>query len=511
VADPQPLKWLFEIYDKMSGPGKQITVTMTAVDKALQNVTASTVKLESKGGDSLKGFAGHFALISAGVQVAVGALEELGEKIFQIGSSFIQSTISAIGFEQQSKVAFTALTGSATQANEILQETKRFALDAALPLKTVEDAYRSLLLGGIRKDNIRVVLEASADISNLQGTGAAGTAAIAQTFAGIKSMGQLTGRSLAAFKGAIDFDVLAEKLGHAGVGFTGLKKILSESPVGADKGIVAILETIAARTGAVGGVTKKFADTIPGTIERIKTGWEEMLGGFADSPAFTTLQASFAKLARYFDPFTEEGKKTQVLVTKLLDTITKLVDKVLADPDAIGKFFTTAYDTANKLIGVIEPIAKAFGFIWDHKEAIGAGVAANAVGGPVAAIAAAGLVESARGAAEIKAELGNKGFSQREQSEFTGKGLERFAEGGYVDTPRVAHVGEVPEWIIPVSKMRSASPGGGGGVVINLSQQITVEGANKRDAEETGHIIARVSQGDLQPALEAMMLSLGVA
>ncbi len=499
--DPSPLKWIFEIYDKMSGPAKQIATSLGTVDKALDKATISTKKLESVGGDSLAKFAGKFALIFEAVHIAVDAIGSLISKTAELGVEFYRSAVEAAGFEQQSRIAFEVLTGSAKAANETLEETKRFALDAALPLQTVEQAYRNLLLGGVRKENIGLVLSASADIANLQGTGASGAAAISQVFADIKSKGQLTGRNLLAFQGAVDFDVLAAKLGHAGVGFRGLQKILSEAPVSADAGIVGILQAISEKTGAVGSTTQKFAETIPGIIQRVKTGWDEILGQLADSPAFETLRQSLSRLARYFDPFTAEGKKTGDLVAKILTQMTGLIDELIANPDAISNLFDNAYTTANKLLDVVGPIAKLLGYSSD--------VALHPIESVKEAFTHKALNAANAAADELSPDLSAQMQSTGADYAKIAGGYPAHGTGGHFSTPHLAIVGDKPEWIIPDSQVRRG--GGAGGVIINISQNISVSGGSAKDAEDTGHIIARVSQADLQSALEGMALSLGLA
>lgn len=473
----------------MSGPASAMAKSLGVVDKGLTQVERSAKSLESAGGGSMNAFADRIAIVTVGLQALVEVVAESVKKVAELGVGFFKAGLEATGLEEQSQLAFGVLLRSAEKGNAVLEETRRFALQAATPLEAVQQAYKNLLLGGVRQENLHLLVEAASDISKIQGTGTGGLISIADSFANITSKGVLAGRNLLAFQGIIDEKVLAKGLGRAGENFIQLQKSLQTSPVSADKAIPALLDAIAARLGGpLGQYSKEFAVTTGGALDRIAIGWRELLGNLDKAPEFSAFRTGLENLTKYFDPDSPQGKKLAAGMTRIFDSMLKVLDQVLSDPGSLERFFNSAIDAANNLSKAIGPIASLLGGIVDAFN--GAGM----------------LIDKIHGRGQKLEEL------SPELNGPTGDDLPNIpvhGSGGYFDKPHLAIVGDKPEYIIPASQV-SKGGGGAGVITMNLTQHITVNGA-VGDGDETGHRIAMVSQGDLQSAFEQMAQAMGAA
>lgn len=355
MPDNRPLTWTWRLEDQVSGTARTINGTLTLVDSTLKNVGKAADALGT--GRGAAKFAAEFTIVADIVHKVEQVLTELPRKIAELTSEFAKATIEAASFDEQTEISLKYLLGSSAQAKTVLDESKRFALEAGLPFKTIAQEYRNLIMGGVKPINVPIVLQAASDVSAMRGEGAAGIASYAQAFSNIASQGQLTGRALMQFKGVLDFKTLAAELGHAGAGFRDLQRILTESPVSSDRGIQAILNSIAAKEGGVlGQVTKDFGDTIPGIIQKIKTGWELMLGSVSQAPEFGAFRAALSHVADMFNPLTKAGKELQGQVAGLATHILTLITKAIEHPEAIANLFKAAMNSAQGLLNVVQGI-----------------------------------------------------------------------------------------------------------------------------------------------------------
>lgn len=478
---PSPLTWLFQLHDGMSGPAKTIAGNLGEVQQASEGLGASIIKLAE----------------------GVG-LERLVEKVADLGKEFISEVFHANEFATRTKVSLEVLTGSAEKASDVFEESRRVAVALGVPLEQVASSYKALLLGGESATNLQVVTKAAADLAALKG---GSIQEWAQAFADIQSKGDLAGRSLIAFKGALDFDVLAKKLGFATHGYEQLAKALTASPVAAHKGIEAILQTIAVKEGgAIETISAKLADTFGGTIASIK---EEMLGVFEfdstnspilgflhdvrdalrpEGPLVKQIREGIAGVVTGFSEFVKSGDFSATVrdmtasLGALADTL-KLITwplRQLVDLKAKLNEYNrvqTGIDEAQALRARQDEELRVLELQKDF-------AAKSAAGIPTGFAADLGIAAPPIGAHPHRAEA--------------------FAEGGVVNRPTLAVVGEAGEreYIIPEHKM------GGASVSVSMPIYVTVQGLS---TEETGRKIAEIAAAHLQPVWDTLAEQMGTS
>ena len=131
---------------------------------------------------------------------------------------------------------------------------------------------------------------------------------------------------------------MAHRLGAGS--FAQLRESLTKSPIDAASGLNAVLLTLQEQTkGVFGALTAKDADTVTGSLDKIKTGWEEMLESFNESPEWGDLREDVKELARYFDPATKEGKEFKEELHEILSSAEKLFHEFMANKETGSAFF----------------------------------------------------------------------------------------------------------------------------------------------------------------------------
>lgn len=465
---------MMELQDRISGPAKTIVQNLEQVGEHAQQAHASIKN------------------IAEGV-----GIERLGEKLLEVGKEFVSEVFEANRFAERTKIAFGVLEGSASQANEVFEQTRRFAVAAGLPLEQVADSYKALRLGGVKAPDIEPILNAAADLAAL-GPKGVGMEAYVQTFADIQSKGDLAGRSLAAFKGVIDFDSLAKKLGFATHGYEQLAKALTAAPVSAGKGINALLATLAEKEGGVlGTVQKQLGETFSGTVTSIKG---ELLGLFEFDSSGSPVLEFLHQLRDSLNPGSPFMKGVLAGVDAFLAGLGPLMGpsgmpgliQSMKDGSIVGAGFRDTMGSIGAVLATVADLLKMVvkgydllihGVDWGYlKEQLG--------GGTVAGYAKKTVSEN-----------------PLLQTALLASGVPAFAEGGHVDGPTLALVGDGGEGesIVPDSKMGSAH------ATLNLEQHFHVTNSGGVDVSELARTLHSIGLGDLQGALDTLAQQMGAA
>jgi hypothetical protein len=502
------LSWVFDLKDGMSGPAKSMVINLTLVQKATEGA--------KKSAQSASVSFGSLAKSMGLVAVARGALN--------LAEDFASAVFEANKFAERSKIAFEVLTGSASQAKETFEESRRVAIALGVPLEGVATAYRELLLGGERVENLQTVTKAASDLAAL---GGGSIESWAQAFADIKSKGELAGRSLMQFKGVIDFDVLARKLGFATHGFKALVTQLSAAPVSAQKGIQGLLDAIAAKQGGtLQTVSQRLANTFSGTVQSIK---DELLSLFefdsADSPVLEFLHGVRDAL-KPGGPLVRDIKAGAVAFMEGLGLIKGEGGfddfvKSLKDGTVLGDHFKeTMHDigaSTHYLVKALELAAKGVAAVGSAFESVGKISYAWTRGGLGSGVELtqeareqlweaqhpdSGLSSGMRGS--IRSSMSGPSLAEE-----LAAGIPGHAEGGIVTRPHIAMVGETgPEAIVPLSSGMRGS-GLGARINLNLEQHFHVYGADGAPARELAGDLHALGVGDFQGALDTLASMMG--
>lgn len=502
---PEPLTWVFQIRDQMSGPAKQIVINLNAVVKATDDVKKKTKEAGHSMGDVFKGI----------------GLERVAEKVLEVGKHLVESVIDMNRFATQTKIAFEVMLGSAGLANETFLEAKRVAFELGAPVEQVAASYKEMLSAGESVDNLQAVAKAASDLSHFEG---GSIESWTKAFSNILGKGELGGRSLAAFVGAVDFDVLAKKLGLTTHGYKELTQTLQKTPVSAFKGVQAILQTLQeSEAGKIGTISKKVADTFSGTITSIKEQFMDLFEfDSGDSPVLEFLHGvrDALKPGSPLIMGIREGAKSFMEGLGIMTGPGGFEDlvKSLKDGSVLGGHFKeTMHD-----------LGRAVHYLVQGLELAAKGIAA--VGSAFSAIDKVGY-------AWMRGHLGSGVDMSQEAREFIWakehpdstfasgmKGQIRsslppeepslqetlaaaiqvphMASGGRVTGPTLALIGEggEPETVVPDSKLG----GMGARINLNLEQHFHVHGSEEAPVRELAGDLHALGLGDFQGALDTL-------
>lgn len=336
------LEWVFELLDRMSTPGSNITNVLRGLDVQIKAVTGDSEGLDKahqKAGEGADRWRQNLeSLFKRYLEFEI--VKHVAEAVYDLGKEFVNAAIEAAEFEERTSIAFRTLTGSAEAAEKTIAQAKQFSLKSAIPVDEVIKSYQTLLLAKFPPVEIPVILQGASDLSALGG-GRVPVEQLVGAFARLRNEGELTSHSLRMLRDSgLDLEQLSKRLGASDV--ADLTKKLSKNPVDAATGIQAILETIASKEGGVlGTTTVEMANTVTGAIQRIKNGWQIMLGDFEKSPQFAGIRTGLNGIAELFDPSTEKGKKLEETLSKVLTIAGNLINDVLSN---LPSFFAALTD-----------------------------------------------------------------------------------------------------------------------------------------------------------------------
>ena len=503
-------RWAFKIINEMSGPSKEMSKDVKELKSQLKDAGVEIKKAEAaakEAGGSFKelglGFLKAFSVgeyISNPIEAIGAKVGELVRQVAEIGIEFGKSAVEAADFEDRSQIAFEALLGSAERAKDVIEEAKGFAFKSAQPLEATLQSYQQLLLAKVKPLDIPVILKGATDLAALSG-GRTGLGELVQIFSQIASKGELTGRALATLsKSGLNVGDLAKRLGYKD--FIDLQKGLQTSPIQAFEGIRAILRTLASQEGgALGKTTERMADTVGGSIQRIKTGWESLIGSISTEPEFAGFRTALGGIAQLFDSSTDEGKAFEKQINDVLSSGLELVTDLLGHKDDIAQLFAGALEVAKDFLAILHLIEAAW------KPISFLSFPLLAARGAINAVEYFGDKTSTQKPEELTPE----DYASNDQS--AGKTL-KYATGGYVEATgggRQVTVGEgnEGEFILPESKLAGLLSRGAGSQASISFGGIHVTPKPGEDSQELAQRVRQIVASALEAALEGYKIEMG--
>lgn len=517
------LQFVLELVDKLSGTAEKMSKALKGVEDNVKKTGKESddffgrVSSANKrvADEFLEGFAEKFAVF----ELAKGAAEivsELAEKVVDLGLEFGKSTVEAGLFEQKSSIAFEKLTGSAEYAKGVLEEAKGFANQFAISYGESAQLFKTGLLKGLSFEGPQSITKIAQVGVDLEKMGLGSAQAVVSAFGDVQEKGQLTARSLMAFKDTgISFDLLAQKLGFVsskmgkGGAFDNLTEGLTKHAIPASKAIPAILDVIGAKYGVIGSGAQKMGNLIDGQIQKLKNSWDSLLGRVAESGVLEKVSAIIGKIS---DSMTgAAGARWADMFDRLFESVGKFLEPL--STDAGMKNFT---DNLFKMASAAEKLAEAVVKIAPSLTTVmklfaGDTSASEDIGGFTGNFLMGGMWKK----------LGNffSGNTAPKGPDVNTMGWEELAangaipshgSGGHFDTPHLAVVGDKPETIIPDSAAASAPPVGR---VLNapIHQEIHVHGASEAQTHELAKLIHALGLGELQGALDTLAQQMGAA
>ena len=301
---------------------------------------------------------------TGGVEANVGgvsnSLAEFATKagLAALAMTALQSTLSAgksafIEYNaqlEQTRVAFTSMLGSATQANAMIANLQKFAAETPFEMPGVRDAAQQLLAFGYDTEEIIPTLTALGNAASGLGRGQDGFNHLAFVFGQIRTTGKLMGQDVMqlAQLGVPVKDILAKNLGLTKDELANI----GEVGIDADVAIKALIDGMNERFPEM---MKKQSETFEGVLSNIKDNIGQAFG-LAGMPLFEEAKQALLEIKNITDTMLSNAQGGKSIFAGILP------DDLLQKAETFVKNLKKSFEG---LAPVVEPFLGALAKVAD--------------------------------------------------------------------------------------------------------------------------------------------------
>lgn len=377
------LQWLFELYDRMSGPAKSIGKAVGDVQSKLKGVagaatpaTKASSGLASAfggiGGKVLPMLAGLSMVASAAVTVG-GALERVGEETLGLGFAGAKYAIEATSFKQNTERALTAILRSKEAAAGVLDMATKFAARTPFETKDVMQWSKSLLVGGFQTKELPVLLKAVGDFGALNDMDTGKITGLVEHLNKVKAEGKLTGRVMEELAvSGVNAGKIYEKLGVMfGTTAEGARKLEAAGKIDAQHGLYAIISQIKEMGGGkLGSLLEDASMGVEGLMSTIRSRPFELFKDMDKTGGYESFRQFLANIADLLDPGGSFGARLKERLQATFGDTFQLIFGQLGG--ASGK--AGLESGLNKVVDLVEAVTGAVRIAWPFIREFGSGL-----------------------------------------------------------------------------------------------------------------------------------------
>lgn len=358
--------WVFELFDKLSGPSERMANALDAVDKELAKTTRAMKELDKaalktnleKATDPLKrqrmqlqlnrmemegskavmqgatmeveGLGAAFSEIAGPISMAVaaiGGLAAAGGALTYAGTKWVVDTAN---FKEQTMTSLKVMLGTEEAANRIFNEAITFAARTPFETKDVVKGYTQLLGAGFKKEDLATVFAAIGDAMSASGGDTQVGDMLTYDFAKIKGEGKLTARtmqevSIGLARTGVGMLQIYEQLGKVlGKNTDEIRRMEAAGQIDANTGIYAIIKALEARSGgAVGNIMAEQSKTLGGLWSTLVSAPSDLIlrADVTHSGGYNDLKDTISNLIKLMDAGSDTGQKMQAVILGLANDV----------------------------------------------------------------------------------------------------------------------------------------------------------------------------------------------
>ena len=327
--------------------------------RVVVNITADTKGLEQgaqKAESAISGLVNNLTSIATGTLATIAA--EYAMKAFAVAVEVAKTAV--IGYNamlEQNRVAFTTLTGSAEQADDLLREMAAFAEATPFEFPDVVKATRSFMSLGLSAAQTRPMLIAIADAVAASGGGSDKIEAVTRAFTQMGAKGKVTAEEInqlneAGISGVAVYNQLAETMD---VSRGEVMKMAEDGQIAVDDLFIAFQKLSKEEWG---GAAEKQAATFDGAMSSIK----DLLlstAGTAFQPFFEMLREGAIRFQAFMktDEFTAWVGRIQGYSRIAAAALGYLTQAFAANFQAILTIVTTIGSLIYRMLSYLNPFA----------------------------------------------------------------------------------------------------------------------------------------------------------
>ena len=308
-----------------------------------------SVKVDTSGAEAnVTGVSNSLAAFAAKAGLAAIAVTALNSALSAGKSAFIDYNAQL----EQTRVAFTSMLGSATQANAMIGNLQKFAAETPFEMPGVRDAAQQLLAFGYDANEIIPTLTALGNAASGLGRGQDGFQHLAFVFGQIRTTGQLMGQDVMqlAQLGVPVKDILAKNLGLTKDELANI----GEVGIDADVAIQALIDGMNERFPEM---MKKQSETFEGVLSNIKDNIGQAFG-LSGLPLFEDAKNMLLEIKNITDTMLANAQGGKSLFAGILPD--DLIEKVSAFGETIKKIFKDAASVADTFLWAMGKLVDVF-------------------------------------------------------------------------------------------------------------------------------------------------------
>jgi tape measure domain-containing protein len=188
----------------------------TQVAKIRQQATSS---LEAAGTEGGHRFSGAFTRFGpAAVGTAIGGLASGGVlALGAVGIAAGKMGVDVASGNEQARISFTTMLGSAQKADKFLRDLQKFAAQTPFEFPELQTAASSLISAGINASKVIPIMRTLGDVTSGMGTGSEGVQRATVALQQMNAAGRITGEDLNQLRdaGIPVYDLLAKATGKS--------------------------------------------------------------------------------------------------------------------------------------------------------------------------------------------------------------------------------------------------------------------------------------------------------
>lgn len=316
------LKTLNEAYKQLDGQG-------TEEAKKQQELLAREISETEQNLKSLKKEYSDFGSVAKQQLTEVGnQMKEVGGKITDTGKDLsmkLTAPIVALGTVginynaqmEQYRTMFTTLTGSAEEADRIIQQLQADAQKSPFDSASLIQANQYLISAGVSADEARTMINSLGDAVSATGGGSAELERMAQNLQQIKNVGKASSQDIKQFAnaGINIYGLLAESTGKS------IEQV-KEMDVTYEE-LTKAFQMASSEGGKYYGAMEAQGQTLNGSLSATKESIQMLLGSIMESamPVIVQVLQKVQEIINYFMSMDDETKRMILIIGAVIAAI----------------------------------------------------------------------------------------------------------------------------------------------------------------------------------------------
>jgi hypothetical protein len=306
VADG--FKWVFEIFDRFTGPTRQMAAALRGFDAGLG---------ASKMG--LRDFVGTLHDAMGTVRMLGGALRTVGE----FATEGFKFAFGAASFKEDAKIGLETILRSKEEAAEVIKRAVKLAADTPLETAQTLDFAKRFIMGGFGKNDALTLVQAVSDVGSLHGLDPVKMQVFVDFLNKVQGFGHLTRDALSDMTrtGLLPMGKILEGIAKStGMTVDQVNASIAGGTLDSATAIRGVLRTVAdLQGGQLNNLSGQYSRALGGLLSTPRSRPFELLMGLDEAKGFSRVKGFVQKLVDMLDPSSATGQGLTAGIARMFD------------------------------------------------------------------------------------------------------------------------------------------------------------------------------------------------